>query len=68
MASLKGAAAEYALTRDAQGKVSTTRPGARVIIPFSEKDRITAVRKSVKKSNKAGLGAERLRAPGSPSC
>jgi hypothetical protein len=26
MASLKGAAAEYALTRDAQGKVSATRP------------------------------------------
>ena len=52
---------------DGQGKVSATRPGARVIIPLT-KDRITAVRKSVEESNKAGLGAERLRAPGSPSC
>jgi hypothetical protein len=49
MASLKGAAEEYALTPDAQGKVSATRPGARVMIPFNEKDRITAVRKSVEK-------------------
>ena len=63
MASLKGAAAEYALTRDAQGKVSATRPGARVIIPFNDKDRVTAVHKASKESLKAGPGAERLRAP-----
>ena len=49
MASLKGAAAEYALTCDAQGKVSANRPGSRVVIPFNDEQRITAVRKSIEK-------------------
>jgi hypothetical protein len=47
MASLKGAVAEYALTRNAQGKVAATRPGAKVIIPIGDKESITAVRKIV---------------------
>ena len=49
MASLKDAPAEYALIRDTQGKVAATKPGAKVIIPFNDTDRITAVRKTVEK-------------------
>jgi len=35
MASLNDAPAEYALTRDAQGNITATRPGIRVIILFA---------------------------------
>ena len=63
MASLKGAAAEYALTRDAQGKVSANRPGSRVVIPFNDEQRITAVRKSIEKKARAGRGGVKLKAP-----
>jgi len=66
MASLKGAAAEYALTRDAQGKVSATRPGARVIIPSTEKDRIPAVRKSVEKKQQGWTWRGEVEGTGEP--
>ena len=66
MASLKGAAAEYALTRDAQGKVSANRPGARVVIPFNDEQRITAVRKSIEKKGEGWTWRGEVEGTGEP--
>jgi hypothetical protein len=49
MAALKGAAAEESLRPDPRGGLTVSRPGARVVIPFNDKERITAVRKAVEK-------------------
>jgi hypothetical protein len=49
LAALKGAPAEEALRRDAEGKITATRPGARIVIPFNDSERITAVRKTISK-------------------
>ena len=66
MASLKGAAAEYALTRDAQGKVSANRPGSRVVIPFNDQQRITAVRKSIEKKGEGWTWRGEVEGTGEP--
>ena len=66
MASLKGAAAEYALTRDAQGKVSANRPGSRVVIPFNDEQRITAVRKSIEKKGEGWTWRGEVEGTGEP--
>jgi hypothetical protein len=47
MAALKSAPAEYTLGWDARGKITATRPGARIVIPFNDNERVTAVRKTV---------------------
>jgi metallopeptidase family M12-like protein len=66
MASLNDAPAEYALTRDAQGRVTTTRPGARVIIPFSDKEQVTAVRKSIEKKTQGWTWRGEIEGTGEP--
>ena len=66
MASLKGAAAEYALTRDAQGKVFANRPGSRVVIPFNDQQRITAVRKSIEKKGEGWTWRGEVEGTGEP--
>ncbi|HEU0158289.1 MAG TPA: M12 family metallo-peptidase, partial [Hyphomicrobiaceae bacterium] len=66
MASLADAPTEYALTRDAQGKITATRPGVRVIIPFSDKEQVTAVRKSIEKKTQGWTWRGEIEGTGEP--
>ena len=66
LAALKGAPAEYALRSDARGKSSTIRPGARIVIPFNDQERIIAIRKTVEKKSEGWTWRGEVEGTGEP--
>jgi hypothetical protein len=66
LAALKGASAEYALRSDARGKSSTVRPGARIVIPFNDQERIIAIRKTVEKKSEGWTWRGEVEGTGEP--
>ena len=66
MASLKGAAAEYALTRDAQGKVSATRPWCEGDHSFYREGPHHGVRKRVEKKQQGWTWRGEVEGTGEP--
>jgi hypothetical protein len=68
LAALEGAPAQDALRRDAEGRVTSTRPGERIVIPFNDKERITAVRETVAKKSAGWTWRGAVEDTVNPSC